>query len=118
MKALPAAVVASLFLSIGAPVAAKENKPTETNPTKGLDALKKGLDAMTAAAIPPGQSNRPVDPDQGDDNASDRAIQMVCTKDAGSPALRDLSETRFALGGLQIGRVPPAPQGGAGEAEP
>ena len=80
MKALPATVVASFLLCLGAPVAAKENKPAEPDP-KSLGVLKKGLDAMAAAAVPPGQSNRPDDPDRGDDNASDRAIQMVCTKD-------------------------------------
>lgn len=79
MKALPATVVASFLLSIGAPVAAKENKP-QPDP-KSLGLLKKGLDAMAASAVPPGQSSRPDDPDRGDDNASDRAIQMVCTKD-------------------------------------
>ena len=31
--------------------------------------------------MPPGQANRPVDPDQGDDNASLRAIQEVCNHD-------------------------------------
>ena len=80
MKALPAAVAVSLFFPIGAPVAAKDNKLAETGSTKGLGALKRGLDAMASAAVP-GQANRPVDPDRGDDNASDRAIQMVCTKD-------------------------------------
>ena len=29
---------------------------------------------------PPGQDKRPFDPDMGDDNASDRAIFEVCTK--------------------------------------
>jgi len=81
VKALPVAVAVSLFFSIGAPVAAKDNKLAETGSTKGLGALKRGLDAMASAAVPPGQANRPVDPDRGDDNASDRAIQMVCTKD-------------------------------------
>jgi hypothetical protein len=42
--------------------------------------LKKGLDAMIASASPPGQANR-TDRDQGDNHASDRAIQVVCTKD-------------------------------------
>ena len=30
---------------------------------------------------PPGQDKRPFDPDMGDDNASQRAIFEVCTKD-------------------------------------
>jgi len=30
---------------------------------------------------PPGQSSRPVDPDQGDDNASIVAIDRVCNHD-------------------------------------
>jgi hypothetical protein len=35
---------------------------------------------MIASASPPGQANRP-DVSQGADHASDRAIQVVCTKD-------------------------------------
>lgn len=35
---------------------------------------------------PPGQNNRPDDPDQGDDNASQTAIEKVCSKD--TPAAR------------------------------
>jgi hypothetical protein len=34
---------------------------------------------MIASASPPGQANR-TDRDQGDDRASDRAIQVVCTQ--------------------------------------
>ncbi|MFL6756838.1 MAG: hypothetical protein ACJ8EG_04605 [Sphingomicrobium sp.] len=37
-------------------------------------------------AIPPGQTTRPVDPDQGDDHASPRAIAVVCSKN--TPAAR------------------------------
>jgi hypothetical protein len=36
--------------------------------------------------VPPGQSKRPVDPDQGDDHASIIAIDHVCTSNR--PAAR------------------------------
>lgn len=39
-----------------------------------------------APATPPGQNNRPDDPDQGDDNAALNAILKVCSKD--TPAAR------------------------------
>ncbi|QNM82924.1 hypothetical protein H8M03_00710 [Sphingomonas sabuli] len=40
-----------------------------------------GTAVDSTRANPPGQDKRPADPDQGDDNASDRAISMVCFKD-------------------------------------
>ena len=42
--------------------------------------LSKALTAMVAERQPPGQSNRPDDPDMGDDNAARRAIFVVCTR--------------------------------------
>lgn len=79
MKALSGSLAVLLLVAATA-VQAKDQKPAST-PKNGTVELKKGLDAMVAAASPPGQANRPVDPDQGDDNASDRAIQVVCSKD-------------------------------------
>ena len=83
MKALPASL--ALLLLAGTAVQAKDQKPAGP-PKNGTAELKKGLDAMIAAAAPPGQANRPVDPDRGDDNASARAIEVVCSKD--TPAAR------------------------------
>ena len=84
MKALRGSLAVLLLVTATA-VQAKDQKPADT-PKNGTVELKKGLDAMIAIAIasPPGQANRPADPDQGDDNASDRAIQVVCSK--GTPA--------------------------------
>lgn len=80
MKALPAGL-ALLVLVAGTSVQAKDQNQASNSPKNATAELKKGLDAMIAAASPPGQANRPVDPDQGDDNASARAIQVVCSKD-------------------------------------
>jgi hypothetical protein len=81
VKALPAGIALLLLVAGGTSARAKDQNSANNGANKGVAALKKGLDAMIAAASPPGQSKRPVDPDQGDDNASDRAIQVVCTKD-------------------------------------
>ena len=77
MNVLPASL-ALMLLIVGTSVQAKDQK-VASGPAKTFD-LKKGLDAMIASASPPGQANR-TDRDQGDDHASDRAIQVVCTKD-------------------------------------
>ena len=79
MNAL-AASLALLLLVAGTSVQARDQKPTSGPAKSATSDLKKGLDAMIASATPPGQANR-TDRDQGDDNASDRAIQVVCTKD-------------------------------------
>ena len=50
-------------------------------PSDKAGILKQGLDDMVEVTTPPGQANRPDDPDQGDDNAALRAISEVCTKD-------------------------------------
>ena len=61
-------------------VAAKE-PPTSPNAQVASE-LKRTLQAMVnSQTTPPGQSARPVDPDQGDDNAALRAIQVVCSSD-------------------------------------
>ena len=44
--------------------------------------LRTALNAMVKPqASPPGQSHRPVDPDQGDEHASPIAIDQVCNGD-------------------------------------
>jgi hypothetical protein len=81
------AIVALSFMILWSSAYAKDQKPVNTGAnSKGISALQKGLGAMIASAMPPGQTNRKVDPDQGDDHASDRAIQVVCSKD--TPAAR------------------------------
>ena len=72
--------IASLVLPI---VSASAAPPKQQN---AQHALKSAVNAMVQPASPPGQSKRPQDPDQGDDNASDTAIFKVCTKD--TPAAR------------------------------
>ena len=42
--------------------------------------LDRALTVVAATVVPPGQSARPVDPDQGDDHASPTAILHVCSK--------------------------------------
>ena len=79
MNALPASL-ALLLLVAGTSVQAKDQKSVSSTTKSATSDLKKGLDAMIASASPPGQANR-SDRDQGDDNASDRAIQVVCSKD-------------------------------------
>ena len=77
MKALPAAV-ALLFLGAGAlPAQAKDQAKPANNATAEL---KRGLDAMMSSVTAAGQPST-ADRDQGDDHASDRAIQQVCSKD-------------------------------------
>lgn len=63
-----------------AAVAARPGTPASPSPA---DNLRSALHSMVS---PPGQSKRPVDPDQGDDHASPVAIDRVCTKD--TPAAR------------------------------
>ena len=79
MNALPASL-ALLLLVAGTSVQAKDQKPT-SSPTKSTTSdLKKALDAMSASASPPGQADR-AGQSQGAANASDRAIEVVCSKD-------------------------------------
>lgn len=92
MKFLPAGLGLLLLAAAGNSVHAKDSKAQAPPSKDGTEVLKKGLDTMRLAATPPGQGtppgqvNRPVDPDQGDDNASLTAIQIVCNKD--TPAAR------------------------------
>jgi hypothetical protein len=46
---------------------------------KDVTPLRDGNRAVMNTAVA-AQTGRPTDPDQGDDNASDRAIQVVCSK--------------------------------------
>ena len=68
-----ATAAAALALAGAQPAGAKPDNPT--------DELRQTLVTMMQHGHqPPGQTNRPDDPDQGDDNASDRAIYVVCTR--------------------------------------
>lgn len=92
MKILPAGLAVLLLAAAGNSVQAKDSKGPAPPPKDGTAALKKGLDSIRLASLPPGQGTPPgqekrkVDPDQGDDNASLTAIQIVCNKD--TPAAR------------------------------
>lgn len=81
MKIIRAGLALILMAGVGTSVQAKDSKPSPAPSKSGMAALQKGLDSIRVAASPPGQSTRPVDPDQGDDHASLTAIQMVCSKD-------------------------------------
>jgi hypothetical protein len=75
MKVFVAAAFLSLFMISNAAAAAA---PKDQKPEKEL--LKALNSIMLNPASPPGQSKRPADPDQGDDNASATAVSKVCTK--------------------------------------
>ena len=84
MKALSAPIVLGLILSGGSTALARGPAAQSAG---GVVQLQRGLGAVMATAqnpqvqaIPPGQTTRPVDPDQGDDHASPRAIEVVCSK--------------------------------------
>ena len=73
MRVLAALLTSSIV--IGTAAAAGPPPSTPPNAAKLLRA------ALSSMLIPPGQSKRPVDPDQGDDNASLVAIAHVCSHD-------------------------------------
>lgn len=74
MKFLGLATAAAAVALTSAPAAAE--KPGDRS-----DQLRQTLaDIVEHSHKPPGQAKRPEDPDQGDDNASDRAIHVVCTR--------------------------------------
>lgn len=56
--------------------AAAANRPAPVPPDL-MASVKAALHSM----IPPGQAKQPVDPDQGDEHASLRAITVVCSHD-------------------------------------
>ena len=73
MKFLGLATAAAAFAMMGAQSAAAK-------PADGSDELRQTLMKMVSQGDqPPGQTKRPDDPDQGDDNASMTAITTVCT---------------------------------------
>ena len=70
------------LIAAGAALAlAAGSAPGLAKKSEGADVLLNALESMKNGSSPPGQSKRPVDPDQGDDNAALRAISEVCTKD-------------------------------------
>jgi hypothetical protein len=70
------------FLLISSIAIATPTLASGPPPAAPASSLRAALGLMMAsAAAPPGQSARPADADQGDDNASLRAIQVVCSHD-------------------------------------
>ena len=74
MRVLAALLTSSLVLG----TAAVASGPPAAAQPSAAKLLKVALDSMVT---PPGQSSRPADPDQGDDNASLVAIGRVCSHD-------------------------------------
>ena len=72
-----------LISAAGLGTAAIAGAPPSAPPSRVTDSLRAALHSMV---VPPGQSKRPVDPDQGDDHASIIAIDHVCTSN--TPAAR------------------------------
>lgn len=77
MKSLACSLVAIMLASVSStPVLAK--KPVSSPQQQVLNTADAQLAAQNS---PPGQSKRPSDPDQGDDNANPMALATVCSKD-------------------------------------
>ena len=76
-------VLIFLMSSAGIGTAAVAARPAASASPSASENLRSALHSMVT---PPGQSKRPVDPDQGDDHASAVAIDRVCTKH--TPAAR------------------------------
>lgn len=77
MKALFISIlIASTATGTAALAQAQSNRPA----TPGTAQLRQALTAVAVTAASASQSARPVDPDQGDDNANPRAILRVCNK--------------------------------------
>ena len=74
----PLSLIFLSSLAIGT-AASAAGRPAAT-PAKVSADLRTALKSMMNGT-PPGQANRKVDPDQGDDHASLRAIEVVCSKD-------------------------------------
>lgn len=75
---MKASILFAISIGFAGTAVAKDKPAQQAAPpvlTKALNA------AVTAQAAPPGQAKPKVDRDQGDDNASDRARNVVCTKD-------------------------------------
>ena len=75
---MKASILLAISVGFAGTAVAKDKPAQQAAPpvlTKALNA------AFTAQATPPGQAKPKADRDQGDDNASDRAKNVVCTKD-------------------------------------
>lgn len=73
-------IAAVLLLSVSVPTAVAAKGPPTAIQKAEAARLKLALNSMVQHSTPPGQMNK-VDHDQGDDHASARAIEVVCTKD-------------------------------------
>ena len=76
MRPLSVLLISTIAIGTAASAAGRPAAP----PGKSSADLRTALAAMMNAT-PPGQEKRKVDPDQGDDHASLRAIEVVCSKD-------------------------------------
>jgi hypothetical protein len=81
MRSLPLSL-AALFLVMSASTA-EAKKPPSQSQGNGVAPLLRSLQVIMNSAGPPAKT---IDRDQGDDNASLRAIQVVCSKS--TPAAR------------------------------
>ena len=80
MKILTAAFVLAAVTASAAPGIAKD--PPKPANAEAVTDLRVAMDAMVATkSMPVVQLAKTSDPDQGDDHASDRAIDVVCSKD-------------------------------------
>jgi hypothetical protein len=77
MKSLPLALLLA-SVATASPGFARNQPDHQTK--QSVAQLHRALAVVAAAVVPPGQSTRPVDPDQGDDHASPTAILHVCSK--------------------------------------
>jgi hypothetical protein len=66
-------------LGVASSAAALAKGPAKDAPGQKPDATL--AKALNAAVTPPGHTKEKVDRDQGDDHASDRAREVVCSKD-------------------------------------
>jgi len=76
MRTLHAGILLLATIAAATPSLAKD----KANPSPAND-LRKTLQSMVQNNVPPGQNKQTVDRDQGDDHASARAIEVVCSKD-------------------------------------
>jgi hypothetical protein len=81
MRSLPLSL-ATLFLVISASASEAKKAPQKAQ-VNGVAQLQRSLQAVFNSAGPPAKT---IDRDQGDDNASLKAIQTVCSKS--TPAAR------------------------------
>ena len=72
-------IALAIVVGLALPTGANAKPPAAQKPPAELVGA---LNAMApASATPPGQTKKKPEHDQGDDNASDNAIDRVCTKD-------------------------------------